>query len=155
MKSQLNTKVIWIHPLWTMNVCVLGSQTSRLVVEIFQSSPNSGQNDQMPSLVAKTTEQVWQLTDQQKISSSVYLTHYSGWCWSGEKPWCSSDAPVPSMWRPAAPQCNCCFVAAPPDPPNSAPVTTENTCMLAFLCYHTVTWGLFQSPLIVPVIVPA
>lgn len=137
MKSQLNTKAIRIHPLWTMNVCtkVLGSQTSRLVVEIFQSSPNSGQNDQtMPSLVAKTTEQVWQLNDRQKISSSVYLTHYSGWCWSGEKPWRSSDAPVPSMWRPAAPQCNCCFVAAPPDPPNSAPVTTENIA-----CWHFFT----------------
>jgi len=101
--------------------------------------------------IRRTVTHVWHLNEELNSGLSVYLTHHSGQYWSAERPWSSSDAPVPSMWQPAAPRCSCCFAAVPPAPPSFEPVTTENTWMLAFVCYHTVTWDSFQSPVTTPV----
>lgn len=98
------------------------------------------------------SEQMWQKTGQ-FIYLMIYPTH-SGMCWSEEMPWSSSDAPDPSMWWPAAPQCNCSYVAAPPNPPNSEPVTTENTRINVGITtlphYHTVTCTTRSSSLDYP-----
>lgn len=111
--------------------------------EIFQSTSKLWINCcQKTSLTAEWTKMV---------STGVYLSHYSGWYWSEKKPWSSSVAPGPSMWQPAAPQCNCCFVEVPRDPPNSEPAIAEDTCMLASEYHHNATSASFQSPVTVPV----
>lgn len=136
-QSQRINKVIRVYLLWAMNVCKSFLATHPLAV-----------------IRTMLLLHIQNWMKKTKTITNVYLIHYFGWCWSGEKPWSSSVAPVPSMWQPAAPQCNCCFVEVPPDPPMSEPAATQDTCMLASVRYHTATWASFQSPVTVPVTLP-